>query len=102
MAPNAELLLWARYCIEITHYLLPQSWKETCFVHFTSEETEPQRILSNLTSRIQIQVESKPVLLEFLLWLNRLRIWHSVHEDVGSIHGLALCVKDLVLQQAMP
>ena len=28
-------------------------------------------------------------LLEFLLWLSSLRIQHSIHEDAGSIPGLA-------------
>ena len=39
----------------------------------------------------------KQVDREFLLWLSRLRILHSVHEDVGSIPGLPPWVKDLGL-----
>ena len=31
---------------------------------------------------------------EFLLWLNRLRSQHSLHENVGLISGLAHWVKD--------
>ena len=38
--------------------------------------------------------------MEFLLWLCGLRTWHSVHEDVGFIPGLAQWVKELVLLQA--
>ena len=37
--------------------------------------------------------------MEFPLWLNRLRTQHSVHDDVGSIPGLAQWVKDLGLPQ---
>ena len=35
--------------------------------------------------------------MEFPLWLNGLRTWLSVLEDVGLIPGLAQWVKDLVL-----
>ena len=37
---------------------------------------------------------------EFPLRLSRLRTWHSVHEDVGSVSGLSHWVKDAVLLQA--
>ena len=37
---------------------------------------------------------------ELLLWLSRLRTWHSVREDVGLIPGLDQWVKDLALPQA--
>ena len=33
----------------------------------------------------------------FLLCLSRLRKQHSMHEDVGSIPGLAQCAKDAAL-----
>ena len=36
-----------------------------------------------------------------LLWLNRLRTWDSVHENVGLIPGLTQWVKDPALSQAM-
>ena len=36
---------------------------------------------------------------EFLAWLSRLRIRHSVGEDAGSILGLAPWVKELALPQ---
>ena len=38
--------------------------------------------------------------LEFPLWFNGLRTRHSVHEDVGSIPGLAQWVKVLALIQS--
>ena len=37
---------------------------------------------------------------EFLLWLIALRTRHSVHEDVGSIPGLAQGAMDPVMLQA--
>ena len=40
-------------------------------------------------------------LLEFLLWLSRLRTQHSVCEDVGLICGLAQWVKGSILPQAV-
>ena len=38
--------------------------------------------------------------LEFPLWLSKLRIQHSLHEDVDSISGLHQWVKYTVLLQA--
>ena len=34
------------------------------------------------------------------LWLSGLRMWHSIHEDVGLISGFTLWVKDRPLTQA--
>ena len=39
--------------------------------------------------------------MEFPLWLSELRTQHSLRKDVGSIPGLAQCVKDLVFPQAL-
>ena len=38
---------------------------------------------------------------EFLLWLSRLRTWHSVQEDAGLIPSLGEGLKDLALPQAV-
>lgn len=39
--------------------------------------------------------------LEFPLWLSGLRTQHCLCEDVGSVPGLDLWVKDLMLLQAV-
>ena len=38
--------------------------------------------------------------MEFLIWLSGLKAQHRVHEDVGSILGLAQWVKGQVMPQA--
>ena len=42
------------------------------------------------------------VFMEFPLWLKGLRTPHSVNEKADLIPGLAQCVKDPVLLQALP
>ena len=42
----------------------------------------------------------KTKIREFLLWLSKLIIEHSVREDSGLIPDLAQCVKDLVMLAA--
>ena len=43
----------------------------------------------------------KKELEEFPLWFSRFRTQHSVHEDAGSIPGLAQLVKGPALLQAV-
>ena len=47
-----------------------------------------------------IKLKKRIIGEEFLLWLSQLRTRHSVREDVGSVPGLAQCVKDPELPQA--
>ena len=55
-----------------------------CYLLSTNEEMGERKVPKNLN-------------LEFPLWLSGLRIQHSVHEDAGSIPGLAHWVKDPAL-----
>ena len=46
---------------------------------------------------LTLGVSLKSYISEFPLWLSRLRTQNNIHEDVGSIPGLAQWVKDPVL-----
>ena len=64
---------------------------------------EISSILLKFTGSINCQSHWRPRIIsqEFLLWLSRLRIQCSLHEDAGSIPDVAQWVMDLVLPQAV-
>ena len=76
-----------------------------CLVQQAQVFSKPKecKILRKNGSKLQKEIpQSKWTSSEFLLWLSRLRTWHSVHGDVGFIPRLAQWVKDLVLPQTAP
>ena len=76
------LILW----LELRQCALPFQWV-------------PEKTLLEGTQEV-IKLTLKLKKLEFPLWLNGLRLPHSVCEDVYSILGLAQWIKDPALPQA--
>ena len=65
-------------------------WIRHGFLRYDTRGSSGKRKRNWTTSK-----RNASVLQEFLLWFSKLRTWHSVREDVGSIPGLTQWVEDL-------
>ena len=87
---------------------LSSSCWDKIFIYFSSglvldigQQTQKEELNINVYRNWYGRSSTNKLIEEFPLWLSGLRTWHSVCEDVGLILGLAQCVKDSGLPQAV-